>query len=114
MRRRLACVHVLVVTLLLASGCATSPETKLALANDAFASTLNVLSDAREARLIDDQTQTQVIAPARRTVDRLLDEAYLAASRGESLKLVTILTEIDRELAPLLRQRFLLPRKESE
>lgn len=112
-RTRLILTLALFLGLLAAvPGCHTSANQRLAIANDSFASTLDYLSDAREAGQIDDATQTQVIAPARRTINSLLDLAYLAAERGEGMKLNLILAEIDRELTPLLRQRFALRRQE--
>lgn len=111
MKHRTALLPVLFAAILLA-GCQTSPEQRLAVANDAFASTLDVLSDAREAGKISDETQTAVIAPVRRTIDSLLDLAYAAVESGDTIKLRMILAEIDKELAPLLRERFKFKRVE--
>lgn len=110
-RSTVVVLATLLAALVLAGGCQTSGEQRLAIANDSFATTLDVLTEARKARKIDDATQTNVIAPARRTINSLLDLAYVAAERGEGLRLHQILAEIDRELTPLLLRRFAIQRE---
>lgn len=94
------------------AGCQASQESRLAVANDVFASTLDYLSDAREAGKISDKTQTEVIAPARRTIDALLDLAYATIADGNKLRMHDILAQIERELTPLLRAKFAIQREE--
>lgn len=110
MRRATRYPVVIVLAALFAAvgGCQqVTPAQRLAVANDTFATTLDYLSDAREAGRIDDETQVNVIAPARRTVVALLDSASAAVAAGDEQRASRVLADVERQLTPLLwaRQR---------
>lgn len=98
----------IVLALLLwgASGCNADKE--LAVAHRTYAVTLNALSDAREQGRISDETQRNVIAPARDATKGLLDALTTAHIEGRAFNFRGALAALYEAMRPLIIQREVL------
>lgn len=91
--------------LLALAGCA---DKEISVALQTYTATVDYLSTEREAGRISDDTQANVIAPAREAAKAVLDEIVDAYVAGREFDWRGSLTRFYAALGPLLRTRTVL------